>query len=1005
MTTLERDSYSKAGTIAEEVFSSIRTVHAFGGEQKEVERYVSNLADAKRYGINKSLVLGIGWGVSWCAIYINWGVGFWYGGKLVRDDDYSVKDMMSVFLQALLGVLALGLAAPSAITINTGRAAAYAVFQILDRKSEIDSLSPHGLKPATLTGNIRMKGVHFCYPCRQNVKVLQGLDLDIKAGQTVALVGASGCGKSTAIQMLLRFYDPDQGQVCLDGVDIRDINIRWLRQNIGLVGQEPVLFATTIAENIRYGCEGVTDAEILNACKNANAYDFIMKMPDKLETHVGERGAQLSGGQKQRIAIARALVKNPKVLLLDEATSALDTESEVLVQDALQKASQGRTTVIIAHRLSTVRNADLIVALDKGKVVEYGTHDELMARKGLYFNLVSLQLREADKEDNSIDIFKEKEERKTNPDDVSAIYKSQYTQEDERKRGAEDEEEDVGYPHINNPVWRLIWRTDQSGLSSSSAFSDEDKSEQKDKVNEMALMVGGLGFVSLFAFFFQEYMFGLSGEALTLRMRRKMFKAILRQNIAWFDDPRHETGVLSSRLATETSVVQGALKTMASSVLISVGNLGTGLVISFVFGWQLALVLMVFVPVIILSGIITMRVMGGAYNEGKAVMEEVSKGAVATIDNIRTVAALAKEEAFAQVFSDRMWAPHKVNVKKAVSACAAFGVTQGMYYVTFAVCFWYGAELLKDDDIDYYDIFKVFGCIILSAMHLGRVVAFAPDANSAIKSARRIFALHEYIPPIDAYSEAGEKPDKGTFTFSGAHFRYPMRPDAKVLDGLHLTVEPGQTLALVGESGCGKSTTMQLIERFYEAEAGSIYLDRYELKSLNVQWLRSQIGLVSQEPILFDLSIAENIAYGDNTREVPMSEIIQAAKSANIHNFIVNLPDAYNTSVGKKGTQLSGGQKQRIAIARALVRNPKILLLDEATSALDTESEKIVQEALDKARAGRTCITIAHRLSTIKDADKIAVFKAGVVHESGTHEELMARNGLYYMLQMAQSRK
>ncbi|GFO07713.1 multidrug resistance protein 3 [Plakobranchus ocellatus] len=228
-----------------------------------------------------------------------------------------------------------------------------------------------------------------------------------------------------------------------------------------------------------------------------------------------------------------------------------------------------------------------------------------------------------------------------------------------------------------------------------------------------------------------------------------------------------------------------------------------------------------------------------------------------------------------------------------------------------------------------------------------------------------------------------------------------MRPDVRVLDDVILNVDPGQTLALVGESGCGKSTTLQLLERFYDPDKGQVALDRFNIKDLNVQWLRSQIGLVSQEPILFDTSIAENIAYGDNFREVLMEEIIQAAKAANIHNFITALPGGYTTRVGNKGTLLSGGQKQRIAIARALVRNPKILLLDEATSALDTENEKIVQEALDKAREGRTCITIAHRLSTIKDADKIAVFKAGRVHEIGTHAQLMAKKGLYYYMNIA----
>ncbi|GFO46406.1 multidrug resistance protein 1 [Plakobranchus ocellatus] len=403
MTTLERKAYAQAGNVAEEVFSSIRTVQAFNGQEKEALRYEKSLTDAKKYGIKKSMASGLGQGASWGIILSTWGLGFWYGGKLVRDDDYEVHEMMAVFITALVGCQCFGLALPAIMTVNTGRAAAFGVFQILDRKSKIDSFSEDGLQPQTLTGNIALKGVHFTYPSRQDVKILNGLDLTVPAGQTVALVGQSGCGKSTVVQLLQRFYDPDAGKVCLDGVDIRDINIRWLRQHIGIVGQEPVLFATTIAENIKYGREGATMEEVIRACKNANAYDFIMKMPDGFDTHVGERGAQLSGGQKQRIAIARALVKNPRILLLDEATSALDTESEAVVQDALDKASKGRTTLVIAHRLSTIIGADAIFVFNKGLVAERGTHAQLMAQRGIYYELVSSQFIINDDDDNDDD--------------------------------------------------------------------------------------------------------------------------------------------------------------------------------------------------------------------------------------------------------------------------------------------------------------------------------------------------------------------------------------------------------------------------------------------------------------------------------------------------------------------------------------------------------------------------------------------------------------------------
>ncbi|RUS91669.1 hypothetical protein EGW08_000642 [Elysia chlorotica] len=1010
MSALESQAYAKAGGVAEEVFSAIRTVQALNGQEKEAQRYENTLVKAKEYGIKKSIASGLGQGASWGIVICNLGLGFWYGGKLVRDEDYEVHEMMAVFMVALIGSQCLGLALPGVMTVNNGRGAAYGVYAIIERMSAIDSASEAGLRPKTLTGNITLKGVHFSYPSRADVKILKGLDLTVPAGQTVALVGQSGCGKSTVVQLLQRFYDPDAGQVCIDGVNIREINIKWLRQNVGIVGQEPVLFATTIGENIKYGREGTTMEEVIAACKNANAYDFIMRMPDGFDTHVGERGAQLSGGQKQRIAIARALVKNPKILLLDEATSALDTESEAIVQDALDKASKGRTTLIIAHRLSTVMNADSIVVFDNGKVAERGTHKQLMDKQGIYFDLVSSQFLFHRRKSLLLliiivaDCLLQKTSAKV--DLVSQLEVAPNTW----RRIFKLSKPEWFFVLVGSvaafangamqPAWSLVL------AEAIEAFAHESKSHQKDKMRDLSFLALGIGLGNFFSYFLQEYMFGISGETLTMRVRGMLFKAMARQNIAWFDDPSHETGVLSSHLAMEATFVQGAVRTSFGYVMLFVGNIGLGLVISFIYSWQLALVVGAFIPIILTMKSIILLFLILFLMARNAYLFFLLKEAMESMDNIRTVSALTKEQTIYDIFSDRLWKPFEKNMKSKFWISMVSGFTQGITYWAFGACFFYGSRLLKKDDVSFGDIFRVLGCIVFCSMQMGRSMAFAPDFTKAKLAANFIFQLHDKIPPIDAYSKEGKKPAQGSFTaslrFRGIHFRYPMRQDVKILNGLDLSVEPGQTLALVGESGCGKSTTVQLVERFYDPEGGQLCLDNYGIKDLNIEWLRSQIGLVSQEPILFDRSIADNIAYGDNSRTVSMDEIIQAAKSANIHNFVQSLPLGYDTNVGSKGTQLSGGQKQRVAIARALIRNPKILLLDEATSALDNESEKIVQEALDKARAGRTCITIAHRLTTIRDADKIAVFKAGVVHEIGTHDTLMEKQGLYYSLQMAQ---
>lgn len=388
-------SYSKATSVAREAIANIRTVAAFGAENRLSAQFASELNQPSKQAFLRGHVSGFCYGVSQLFAFCSYALGLWYGSVLIKKNVSNFGDIMKSFMVLIITALAIAETLALAPDIVKGSQALGSVFRVLQRKTLINPNKPGSNRVTDIKGDIEFRNVSFRYPTRPNIAIFDNLNLEVLAGKSLAVVGPSGSGKSTVIGLVMRFYDPNQGTVLIDGNDIKRLNLRSLRKKIGLVQQEPALFATTIYDNIKYGKEDASEIEVMKAARAANAHSFVSRMPEGYQTQVGERGVQLSGGQKQRVAIARAILKDPAILLLDEATSALDASSEKLVQEALETLMERRTTILVAHRLSTIRDANKIAVLQNGKVVEVGNHEELIAKpRSIYRQLVSLQHEE-----------------------------------------------------------------------------------------------------------------------------------------------------------------------------------------------------------------------------------------------------------------------------------------------------------------------------------------------------------------------------------------------------------------------------------------------------------------------------------------------------------------------------------------------------------------------------------------------------------------------------------
>lgn len=1051
MASRGQEAYARAATVVEQTIGSIRTVASFTGEKQAVANYNKSLNKAYQSGANEGLATGLGLGSLFSIIYCSYALAIWFGARLILEKGYTGGQVLNVIIAVLTASMSLGQASPCMTAFAAGQAAAFKMFETIKRKPEIDAYDTNGKILDDIRGDIDLKDVYFSYPARPDEQIFSGFSLFVPSGTTAALVGQSGSGKSTVISLIERFYDPQAGQVLIDGINLKDFQLKWIRGKIGLVSQEPVLFAASIKENIAYGKHDASTEEIKAAVELANAAKFIDKLPQGLDTMVGEHGTQLSGGQKQRIAIARAILKDPRILLLDEATSALDAESERVVQEALDRIMINRTTIIVAHRLSTIRNADMIAVIHRGKVVEKGTHHELLEDpQGAYSQLIRLQevnketeqsgLNERERLDKSMGSGRQSSKTmsllrsvsrsssgigNSSRHSLSISYGLPTGLSVPETANADTETgiQEVSGKPLKVPIRRLAYLNKPElpviiigavaaiingtllpifGILFSSVvktFYEPPHQLRKDS-KFWALMFVVLGVVTLIAFPARTYLFSIAGCKLIRRIRSMCFEKVVRMEVGWFDESEHSSGMIGARLSADASKVRALVGDSLAQMVQDSATAIAGLAIAFEASWQLALIILAMIPLIGLNGYVQIKFMKGFSADAKMMYEEASQVANDAVGGIRTVASFCAEEKVMEIYRRKCEGPLKAGMKQGLISGIGFGVSFALLFLVYATSFYAGAHLVQDGKITFSDVFRVFFALTMAAIGISQSSSLAPDSSKAKDAAASIFAILDRKSKIDPSDDSGMTLDtvKGEIELQHISFKYPTRPDVQIFRDLCLTIRSGKTVALVGESGCGKSTVVSLLQRFYDPDSGQVTLDGIEIQKFQVKWLRQQMGLVSQEPVLFNDTIRANIAYGKEGNATE-AEIIAAAELANAHKFISGLQQGYDTTVGERGTQLSGGQKQRVAIARAIVKNPKILLLDEATSALDAESERLVQDALDRVMVNRTTVVVAHRLSTIKGADVIAVVKNGVIVEKGKHETLInIKDGFYASL-------
>ena len=933
-------------------------------------------------------------GVTWLGIAGGAAVALGWGAVRVAGGDLELSTLLVV---VMMGVEVFRPLRELTLLYHEGMlgmASAQAVFGLLDARPQVAD-DPDAADPAgPVEPSLSFSGVTFCYPGRTEA-ALTGIDLSLAPGETVAVVGPSGAGKSTLVWLAARFYDPTAGSVSIGGVDLSSARARWARDQVSLVTQDTYLFHGTVAENLRFGSPGASDAELTAAAEAANALSFIRALPDGFDTVIGERGVRLSGGQRQRIAIARALLKDAPILVLDEALSSVDAENEAAIQAALDRLMEDRTTLVVAHRLSSVVGADRIIALDQGSIVEQGSHDELMAAGGLYSSLMAAQVERTRPEVSGARAAGQTDERRAGSGPAAVAVPSAR----------------VGPFGVLGRLLKLVspWRAQLAGtfllgvgrvfvvvgLGAVSALVVRQVTTGADLTAPL-IALGVLAALTPLTYWWESWVAHDMAFRLLAEMRIDVYRKLDRLAPAYL--VRHRSGDIISAVTTDVETVELFFAHTIAPAFVAVAVPVSVLIVIGAIQWPLALILL---PFLALVAYLPFRARDDLDDLGLAAREqlgEVNAHMVDGIQGMREILAFGREpDRLAEVTTEqRRYGVHRMRFFRLLTAQRAMiEVAMGLGGIAVLGT---GAYLASEGAMPF-DLLPLVAIIAYTTfLPISEVAQVGRQLADTLGSSRRIFSIHDEPVPV-ADGPGATARGRGAVALRDVGFSYGPGL-APALSGVNFEIEPGQTVALIGRSGAGKTTAAHLMMRFWDPQEGTISLDGADIRDYRLDELRSQVSLVAQDTYLFNSSIRDNllIARPGATDE----EMVAAARSAAAHEFIASLPDGYDTVSGERGMQLSGGQRQRIAIARAFLKNSPILILDEATSHLDAESEALIHASLEELMAGRSTLVIAHRLSTVRAADKIVVLDDGRVKEQGDHAELLGLGGIYAKLVAAQ---